>query len=71
MVTANGGKMPVHNRFVPESAPYHCQLTADSKFPWLADWIGNTWSPGDVLMILGLILASVHFVKRLVCDSTT
>lgn len=81
VLAANGGKFPVMlneaaaARYVDKDGFFqdrrHCRMTSETRLNFLADYInvGNTMSPGDLLIDIGLLLNSYAIVlwMALVC----
>jgi hypothetical protein len=71
-VRANGGRMPVFlDRNLFDEGEHHVVASSSTRLPWLCDWIHwcrRTWSPGDVLLILGCALSVGWILVRFVLE---
>jgi len=61
-IAANGGQMPVFGFASPALDGGHKVGDASTRLRWLADQfvlLGYSWSVGDALLLLGLVLAFI------------
>jgi hypothetical protein len=66
VMTANDGKMPVANISFAQAHDRWSVLTQNTNFPYLSDVLPYQFSIGDLLMIVGFILAVYVGIKWLI-----